>query len=171
MNKNKKMIITALLVALSIIIPTQFGFLRVIIPPFTATLTFHVPMFLAMLISPMAGIAVGIGSALGFVITGLPLDVAARAAMHMFVAGIGAVLIRRNFSLGQVIWITAPIHGLLEAIIVIPFGYDFYKSLVIVGIFSVIHHMIDGVITIYLTKAILKAQRKDSKDYRNLFAA
>ena len=57
MEKNlnvKDMVITALLIAFGIIIPTAFSGLRVILPPaFTATLTAHVPIFVAMFISPI----------------------------------------------------------------------------------------------------------------------
>ena len=48
-NKIRQMVYAGLLTALAIIIPIQFGFLKIIIPPFTATLAAHVPMMLAML--------------------------------------------------------------------------------------------------------------------------
>ena len=66
-NKIRQMVYAGLLTALAIIIPIQFGFLKIIIPPFTATLAAHVPMMLAMLISPAVAIVVGIGSTIGFV--------------------------------------------------------------------------------------------------------
>ena len=55
--KVRQMVYAGLLIALAIIIPIQFGFLRIVIPPFTATLAAHVPMMLAMLISPFVAIA------------------------------------------------------------------------------------------------------------------
>ena len=69
MNKNnrvKEMVFAALLTAFAIIIPIQFGFLKIIIPPFTATIASHVPMFLAMLISPMVAVIVGLDQDLDF---------------------------------------------------------------------------------------------------------
>ncbi|MEG0371293.1 MAG: ECF transporter S component, partial [Clostridium sp.] len=40
--KIRKMVITALLMSLAIIIPVAFGgFLRIVIPPFSATLASH----------------------------------------------------------------------------------------------------------------------------------
>ena len=65
-NRIKEMTYAGLLTALAIIIPIQFGFLKIYIPPFSATLTAHVPMMLSMFISPFAAIVVGIGSTLGF---------------------------------------------------------------------------------------------------------
>lgn len=66
-NKIKQMVYAGLLTALAIVIPIQFGFLRIVIPPyFTATLAAHVPMMLSMLISPFVAAVVGIGSTIGF---------------------------------------------------------------------------------------------------------
>ena len=97
-EKIRKMMFAAVLIAISIIIPTQFGFLKIIIGPFTATIASHVPMFLAMLISPEVAIAVGVGSALGFFITS-PLVIAARAAMHIVVGYVGALIIKKDKNL------------------------------------------------------------------------
>ena len=49
-NKIRKMVFAAVLTAIAIIIPTQFGFLKITLGPFTATIASHVPMVLAMLI-------------------------------------------------------------------------------------------------------------------------
>lgn len=156
MQKNvKKMIYAALLTAISIIIPVYFGFLKVMIGPFTATLASHVPLFIAMLISPGVAIAVGIGSALGFVITS-PLVIAARAAMHTIVGGVGGVLIKKNVPLKYVILITAPIHGILEALAVIPFGFTVDKILIVVGVGTILHHFVDGTISLSLVKLLSK---------------
>ena len=58
-ERIRKMVFAAVLTAIAIIIPVQFGFLKVIIGPFTATIASHVPMFLAMLISPSVAVVVG----------------------------------------------------------------------------------------------------------------
>jgi ABC-type sugar transport system substrate-binding protein len=85
----------AVLTALAIIIPIQLGFLKIIIPPFTATLASHVPMFIAMVINPTVAVMVGVGSTIGFLLTA-PLYVAARAASHIIVGLVGAVLIKKG---------------------------------------------------------------------------
>ena len=45
-TRIKKMVLAGLLVALSLIIPISFGFLKIIVGPFTATLASHVPYLL-----------------------------------------------------------------------------------------------------------------------------
>ena len=157
-NRIKKMIYTALLTALSIIIPLYFGFLKVIIPPFTATIASHVPLFIAMLISPLVAVAVGLGSAVGFFISGSPTFVVARAAMHIIIGGLGGYLIKKKMPLKYVVLLTAPIHGILEAIAVIPFGFTFYNALVVVGIGTILHHLVDGTIAFTLARALTKSR-------------
>lgn len=161
-NKIKQMVYAGLLTALAIIIPIQFGFLRVVIPPFTATLASHVPMMLSMLISPVVAVVVGIGSTIGFLIAGTPAPVVARAAMHIIVGYIGARIIMKNQSYVKAAIITAPIHGLLEAAVVIPFfGLDIYKLLVVVAVGTILHHAVDSVISYAIVKAVAKARKKN----------
>ncbi len=105
------------------------------------------PLFVAMLLGPASAVMVGIGSTLGFLVS-TPLVVAARAFMHTFVGLIGAILIKKGMPFKKVIAITAPIHGALEAIAVIPFGFTLYKILVVVGIGSILHHLVDGIIAL-----------------------
>ena len=40
-NRVKKMVLAGLLVSLAIIIPVQFGFLKIVLGPFSATLCSH----------------------------------------------------------------------------------------------------------------------------------
>lgn len=164
-NQNIKMLTySALLTALAIIIPVLFGsFLRIQIPPFSATLASHVPMFLAMFIGPVAAIMVGVGSFFGFLLTATPV-VAARAFMHTFVGLAGALLMKKGVSFKWVIVITAPIHAILEALVVIPFGFTVYNFLVVVGVGTFIHHTADGILTIILLKVLEKSLRINFKE-------
>ena len=159
-KKVKKMVFAAVLTAIAIIIPTQFGFLKITIGPFTATIASHIPMFLAMLISPEVAIFVGLGSALGFFVT-TPLVVAARAAMHIIVGFIGAKIIEKNKNLKKAIAVTAPIHGVLEGLIVIPFGFSVYQFVVVVAVGTILHHFVDGALSYALANALAKARRKE----------
>lgn len=159
-ERVRKMVFAAVLTAIAIIIPTQFGFLKIVIGPFTATIASHVPMFLAMLISPSVAIFVGLGSALGFFIT-TPLVVAARASMHIIVGYIGAKIVTKDKNFKKAIAITAPIHGILEGLIVIPFGFSVYQFIVVVAVGTILHHFVDGTISYALAKALSKARRKD----------
>ncbi|GAB6169597.1 membrane protein [Clostridium carnis] len=159
-EKVRKMVFAALLTALAIIIPTQFGFLKIAIGPFTATLASQVPMFLAMLISPAVAIAVGVGSTFGFFIT-TPLVVAARASMHIIVGFVGAKIIQRDKNLKKAIFLTAPLHGILEGLIVIPFGFSVYEFIVVVAVGTILHHFVDGAIAYSLGNAVAKTRSKN----------
>lgn len=157
-NNIKMLTYTALLTAIAIIIP-NFIFLKVVIPPFTATLASHVPMFLAMFLGPFSAAMVGLGSAMGFFFTGLPLYVAARAFMHVFVGVTGALLMRRGVSFTKVVFYTSPIHGMLEMLVVLPFNFTFQYAFITVGIGTVLHHFVDGAITSILVKSAFFKRR------------
>lgn len=159
-NNVKKLTYTGLLTALAIIIPIYFGFLKIQAGPFSATLASHVPLFLAMFFGPVTAIAVGLGSALGFLITA-PAVVAARAFMHVFVGFTGAYLLKKGASFRTAIIAAAPVHGILEALAVIPFGFTAYQVLVVVGVGTILHHFADGIIASVLVKAINKTGRSE----------
>lgn len=159
-NRTKKMVLAALLTAIAIIIPVQFGFLKIILGPFSATLGSHIPTMIAMLISPMVAIIVGIGSALGFLMTTSPV-IALRALMHAPVGYIGAKIVQKDKNFVKALIITAPIHGILEGIAVLCFGANLYNFIVVVVIGTIIHHTMDSVITFVLSKSMAKARRKD----------
>jgi niacin transporter len=155
-HMNTKNLVTgALLTALSIIIPVSFGaYLKIYIPPFSATLASHVPTMLAFLISPTVAVMVGLGSALGFLIM-LPPVIAARATIHAIFGLVGALLVKRGLSFEKALILTAPIHAIGEAIVVIPFGFNLYTALVVVGIGTLIHHFLDSAISVVLAKTVL----------------
>ncbi len=153
----REMVFGALLTALAMLIPTVFqGFLAIYLPPFTATLGAHLPSMLAMFISPLTAVMVGIGSTLGFAFTLGPL-VAARAATHIVFGLVGALLFARGLSASRVLLATLPLHALLEALIVIPFGFSLYDAGVVVGVGTAIHHGIDAVIALTIRKALIQA--------------
>lgn len=161
-TKIREMVYAGLLTALAIIIPIQFGFLRIIIPPFSATLAAHVPMMLAMIISPMTAVIVGIGSTLGFLISGMAMPIVLRAATHIVVGYIGAKIIIKKKSYIKAAVITAPIHGILEMIVVIPFvGLNLYQLLIVTAVGGILHHCADSVIAYVLVKSIAKARKTD----------
>ena len=152
-NKIKKMMLAALLTAIAIVIPLSIGFLKVYIPPFSATIAAHVPMFIAMIISPKIALLVGVGSTLGFAMT-LGGVVALRAASHIIVGYIGGVLFKKYNNLRNPLIITAPIHGLLEALAIIPFGLGTTEMLIITFVGTFLHHLVDGFITFVLVRGM-----------------
>lgn len=161
MSRTKKMILTALLIALSVVIPVSFGFMKVIIGPFTATIASHVPMFIAMLISPKVAAIVGIGSGIGFLVSGMPLYVVFRAFTHIIVGIVGSVIVEKKGSLKKAILGTSVLHGVLEGLIVIPFGFSMYEVIIVTAVGTILHHFVDGGISLVLVSKVSQAMKKD----------
>ena len=164
---TKNLVITALLIAFGILIPIAFWFLRVTLPPaFTATLTAHVPIFIAMFISPSSAIFTTIGTTIGFLVAGLDLVVVIRAASHIFFAIAGTYMFRKNCNIILTGVVTAVLHALFEALVVYAFlafgwmtsGETFVKvAFYTTGIGTLIHHAIDYIIAIAIIKGLSKA--------------
>lgn len=153
----RELVYGALLTALAMIIPLYFrGWLQIVIPPFSATLASHVPVMLAMFISPLVAALVGVGSTYGFFVT-LPPVIAARASIHIIFGVLGALLYRRGMRPWHIIGLTAPVHALGEALAVIPFGFTLEAAFVTVGIGTLLHHLMDAAISISLLGVLSKA--------------
>ncbi|MFR1708387.1 MAG: ECF transporter S component [Clostridium sp.] len=158
----KKMVVSSLLIAMSIIIPVIFGpFLKVYIPPFSATLASHVPMFIAMFLGPFEAAVVGIGSVIGFLFAIPDPIVAMRAASHIVVGYVGAKMLIKKVSYGKVVAFTAPIHGIIEGIIVLAFTSNILLALVVTGVGTMIHHVVDGIISLPIIRIIQRGLRID----------
>ncbi len=168
--KTKDMVLTALLIAIGIIIPIYFGFLRVILPPaFTATIMAHVPIFIAMFISPWSAFFTALGTTVGFGFSGLAPVVVVRAASHVIFALIGAYMIKRRQNLLFVGIITALLHAVFEALVVylfFIFGLTtpntgesiLHTAFYVTGIGTLLHDIIDYVIACILGFALVKAK-------------
>ena len=167
--KTKDLVLTALLIAIGIIIPVYFGFLRVILPPaFTATIMAHVPIFIAMFISPWSALFTAIGTTLGFWFTTSPV-VTMRAASHVIFALVGAFMVKRRCNLISIGLVTAVLHGIFEGLVVYLFlamGLTtpnngeplLYTAFYVTGIGTLIHDLIDYVIACVLGFALVKAK-------------
>jgi niacin transporter len=158
--KTRELALGALLAALSVVIPIAFGFLRVVIGPWTGTVTSHVPTMLGMFVSPAVALAAGLGSGVGFLIATGQAIVAARAFTHVVWGLTGALLYRRGMKPWWVLALLLPIHGLLEAAVVLPFGWSLSQSLTIVGIGTSLHHTIDSGITLLTLGIVLASTGK-----------
>ena len=168
--RTKDLVLTALLIAIGIIIPTYFGFLRVILPPaFTATIMAHVPIFVAMFISPWSALFTAIGTTLGFGLSGLDPVVTARAGSHVVFALIGAFMIKKSYNLIVTGLVTALLHAAFEGLVV----YLFIKigltpategtpilvtAFYVTGVGTLIHDIIDYVIACGVGFALAKAK-------------
>ena len=73
-----------------------------------------------------------------------------RAAMHMPVGILGAWLIKKKVSFPLTLAIVAPLHALLEALIVLPFGYSLAKAGSVVALGTLVHHGVDSAISVFL---------------------
>lgn len=177
----KQITIAALLTAVGIVIPLISPF-RLVLEPASFTLASHVPIFLAMFISPGTAAAVAAGSALGFFLTYPPV-VGLRAASHIIFVLVGAFLLKKYPSI-----LTKPatllpfalfisiLHAVCELGVVTAFytlgtaspayyenGY-FYSVFVLVGVGTVIHSMVDFFIALFIAKALGR-----QKAIQNLF--
>lgn len=152
--KVQEIVLGGLLTAFALVIPMAFGgVLSLVIPPFTATIASHVPIMLAMTVSPATAIMVGLGSTLGFLVKLGPI-IAARAFSHVIIGFIGATLYKQGRQFFYVLLITLPIHGLCEALIVLPFGLSLYDAGLVVGVGTMLHHVIDGAISLAVVKQL-----------------
>lgn len=155
--KVRDIVVGGLLAAVAILIPMLFANtpLMVHIPPFSATIASHVPILLSIAVSPAVAIFTGVVSGLGFMLR-TSLVIGARAMMHAIFGGIGAYAFKKGMPFHAVLLMTAPIHGLLEALVVLPFGYNLNQAFVVVGIGSVLHHLVDSAITLVVYSALTR---------------
>ncbi len=166
MNKKINKITQAgLLIALAIVIPMFMP--KFVMEPASFTLASHVPIFLAIFISPTVAISVALGSTAGFFFAGFPLTIVARAFSHIVFVLIASYYLKKNstvlqkqtgkISFGIIIGI---IHGAMEVVSVLPFylvgnlGESYYNSgffysvIILVGVGTVIHSMVDYILAI-----------------------
>lgn len=157
----RNLIVGALLGALAFIIPVEFGFLKIYIPPFSATVCSHVPVMMAILFGPLAAVVAALGSTIGFLVA-MPAFIAARASIHILWGLVGALLYRSGCKLWAVLLIILPIHAIGEALVVVPFGFKLYMPgepwytwmASVVGLGTIPHHIIDAAITLGIVAAL-----------------
>lgn len=173
-NNLNSMVISALLCAIGIIIPI-ISPLKITMEPASFTLASHVAIFIAMFISPATAVFVSLGTAAGFLMSGFPIVVVLRAASHIIFALFGSLYLKKfpntmkSFKSSLVYSLAIGIlHGVSEVMVVMPFyfgnnmssGYyakGFMVSVILlVGVGTVVHSMID----LYLAQAIWKPVTK-----------
>ncbi len=82
--------------------------------------------------------------------------------MHVFVGIAGALLIKKGVSFRMAALITAPLHGLLEALVIIPFvGIDIYNLVVLTGIGTILHHSVDAFISYVMLDILSRTKHHD----------
>ena len=170
------MTIAALLCAVGIVIPMTFP--KIWVGPASFTLASHVPVFLAMFISPGVAAAVALGTTLGFFLSGLPLVITLRALSHIVFVLIGAMMLKkrpavmtfsaRSFLFGLFLGV---IHAACEVVVVTVFFFGgqlssaTYSSgyvvsvLLLVGLGGLIHSMVDFSISVAAWKPVSRVIR------------
>jgi niacin transporter len=175
-TKLQVLITEALLCAIGIAIPMFCP--KLVIGPASFTLASHVPVFLAMFISPAAAVTVSLGTTLGFLVAGFHPVVVLRALSHLVFALLGALWLRKSpktlttvkgatlFSL-----VISVLHAACELVIVTFFffgnqlsaetyqsGY-FISVILLVGLGGIIHSMVDFSIALAVWKPVVHTVR------------
>lgn len=170
-SKNiNQLVLAGVLCGIGIVVPMLMP--KIVIGPMSFTLASHVAIFIAMFISPKLAAVVCLGTTLG-----TPVIIALRAASHICFALLGAVLIRK---MPEIIEKPLPstvfngglafVHALAEVAVVSPFflagsifkpeqladGYVM-SVLVLVGVGTFLHSLIDYTVSIMLWKPVRAA--------------
>ncbi|MDR2610497.1 MAG: hypothetical protein LBC58_03475 [Clostridiales Family XIII bacterium] len=173
---TQKLTVTALLIAIGILIP-MISPLRVLIEPMSFTLASHVAIFIAVFMAPDAAVVVALGTTLGFFVGGFPLVIVLRAASHVVFALCASLFLKRFpgtlYSLPRVhvfSFIVGLIHGACEVIVVFFYYYTvggmasvsdnlgFRVLFMLVGIGSVVHSMVDFEIAYGIFRGLVKVR-------------
>jgi niacin transporter len=174
--RTQKMTATMLLIAIGIAIPL-FSPVRFIMEPISFTLASHVPIFLAMMISPGAGVAVALGTTIGFFST-FPVIVL-RAYSHLVFVIYGGLYLKKHpetmdspahvhvFSL-----LVALLHSFCEVVVVVVAFYfednmlaayeKFGSVFLLSGVGYIVHSLVDFEIA-YVIYKILQEQREQRR--------
>lgn len=158
-NKVLTMVIAALLSSIGIIIP-MFSPFKFVMEPASFTLASHVPVIIAMFISPITAVFVALITSLGFLTGGFPLVIVCRALTHIIFASIGAFILKKNSNILLSFKTAIPfvifigvIHAAFEVIVSSIFYFQgqstaSYTFIVIglVGVGTLIHSTVDFVI-------------------------
>lgn len=162
----KHLSISAILTAFAILIPLIMP-VKVVIGPASYTLASHVPIFIAMFISPLVAILVALGSTLGFFLAGFPIVIVFRALTHLVFITIGAFLLQGFPQLREPkrLWLLAIglnlLHGLGEYLVVLALtsaGQLTSSYLLtmfgLIGIGSFLHGLVDFGLASYFWKIL-----------------
>ena len=171
-NSVQTLTYSSLLIALGILIPLVMP-VKIVIGPASYTLASHVPVFLAMFVSPGVAVLVALGTAFGFFLT-FPFIIGMRALSHVVFAFFGALYLSKRpqlvdtpkkmiaFNVG-----VALVHAACETLIVTVFfmtgklsaesytsGF-FVSVLLLVGVGGFIHSLIDYSIAFSIAQKIV----------------
>lgn len=173
MNRSNKVLhltMTALLVAIGILIPAISPVKIPLGPAGSFTLASHVAIFLAMFISPFSATAVALGTTVGFWLAGFPFPIVLRALTHVVWAMLGAMWLKKHPATlyrpgASAVFciVVAIVHAALEtvAIMILFFsgsvvdnGGLWLTVFLPVGVVTLIHSSVDYIISILVWRPI-----------------
>lgn len=174
-KKIHTMVLSALLIAVGILIP-MISPIKILLEPMSFTLASHVAIMIAIFVSPSVAVAVALGSTLGFFLAGFPLPVVLRALSHVIWAFAGAYYVKKHPEIlnslvktGGLMGCIAILHAVAEVAIVLPIyigtmsGSAFlYTIFGLVGIGTIVHSIVDFVISVVVWRVICKSRAVSS---------
>lgn len=171
----QKLAVSGLLCALGILIPTFAP--KIVLEPASYTLASHVPVFIAIFISPVIAVSVAICTGIGFFFSTTPV-IALRALSHVGFALVGSLLLKNK---PQILknaaasvsfnFLLAVIHAICEVLVVTLFYFGnqasslYYQSgylksvVLLVGLGTIVHSMIDFTIARFVWKPVTHVLR------------
>ncbi len=162
--KTKTIVTTAILTALGIVIPLLMPKLPVDQMYGSYTLASHVPIMISMFLSPIAALFVGLGTALGFVFTGMPFVIAVRALTHLIWAVPFAFILKKKPQMAKNIVfliisavVIALVHSAAETLVV----YLMSTAKPVLAFYAlgfVLHSLVDFGIAVAITFPLRKAK-------------
>ena len=181
MNRSKSVLhlaVSALLVAIGILIPVVSPVKIYLGPAGSMTLASHVAIFLAMFISPTTAAAVAIGCTLGFLAT-TPIPIVLRALTHLVWAFFGALWLKKHPGtlyrpVKSVVFclFVALVHAALETVIIMVlfFGTDLIADkgglwltvFLPVGLVTILHSSVDYAISLLVWRPLRKLKGVES---------
>ena len=171
-KKIMTMVVAALLCAVGIVIPMFCP--KIVLEPASFTLASHVALFLAMFISLPVSIIVCLGTTVGFFFAGVPLVVVLRALSQIVFVALGAWFLQHHKNVvGRPIPSTlfsltmGVIHGFCEMMVSSWFYFNGGQTqqgyvvsiLLLVGLGTVIHSMVDYGIAVVVWRAVQNVVR------------
>ena len=154
-KRIQEMTFAALLTAIAILIPSIMP-IKLIIPPASYTLGSHVPIFLAMFISPWVTAFVILASSLGYFMAGYPIVVVFRAFSHIIFGFLGALYLKKFPQTIENHKSSLLFNLIFYSVTGEDFQKLFYVLFVLVGFGTIVHTMIDYVIALTIFKSIRK---------------
>ena len=181
MNRNQNVLrltMTALLVAIGILIPAISPVKIPLGPAGSFTLASHVAIFLAMFFSPPTAAAVSLGTTVGFLLSGFPFPVVLRALTHLVWAVLGALWLKRRPDVlyrpaasAAFCVVVAIVHALLESVVIMVLFFSgsvmdqgglWLTVLLPVGVVTLIHSSVDYAVALLVWRPLraLKSVRQ-----------